>query len=396
MLNPTDGHIVVGVRIDDHRFIGRMRAAQLLQVAVDPRRTEDLRQVAADAELDAVRRMRMEVQRLFEGAKAKNVQPYAQYLLGIRNGQEGVAPPIILFTQDELTTEEDDSGSARLLLPYGVPLVAIDGETQLAARYEAASLDQETKQDLVPVMICYGRDLGWARQVFHDLNLLSVRPNAAIGISMDSRDPLTYVAREVEKHVAFFNGRVNTVRRQLRRSDPHLVTITGLRGACVTLAKGIGGVRYGARPADVDRNDVDDVVRIAVEWFTAVTAAIGPAIEDREHALASAPAALAAIGALGHELFGLASPELRREKREVLAAELRKVTWDKGRAWEGIAGKFSPKGRFSVGGSKETAYAVYSALSDATSEGYSRIRPNIAHPETEEVNEQAPLHSGSD
>ena len=49
-----------------------------------------------------------------------------------------------------------------------------------------------------------------------------------------------------------------------------------------------------------------------------------------------------------------------------------------------------------MGGSKETAYAVYSALSDATSEGYSRIRPNIAHPETEEVNEQAPLHSGSD
>ena len=45
---------------------------------------------------------------------------------------------------------------------------------------------------------------------------------------------------------------------------------------------------------------------------------------------ASAPAALAAIGALGHELFGLASPELRREKREVLAAELRKVTWGQG------------------------------------------------------------------
>ena len=41
------------------------------------------------------------------------------------------------------------------------------------------------------------------------------------------------------------------------------------------------------------------------------------------------------------------------------------------------ASKFTPKGAFSVGGSKETAYAVYEALHDTTSPGYGRIRPSV-------------------
>ena len=50
----------------------------------------------------------------------------------------------------------------------------------------------------------------------------------------------------------------------------------------------------------------------------------------------------------------------------------------KGKTWEGIAGKFSPRGRFSVGGSKETAYAVYAALADRSSDGYDRVRTAAA------------------
>src|SRR5262245_10648458 len=99
MLNPTDGHIIAGAVLDEHRFMGRMRGAQLLQVAVDPRRTEDLRQVNTSADLEAVRRIRTEVQRLFEGAKAKNVEPYAKYIVALKAGQPGMAPPIILFTE---------------------------------------------------------------------------------------------------------------------------------------------------------------------------------------------------------------------------------------------------------------------------------------------------------
>jgi DNA sulfur modification protein DndB len=377
-LNPTDGHIVAGVVLDEHRFLGKMRGAQLLQVAIDPRKTEDLKQVSTSVDLEELRRIRTEVQRLFEGAKAKNVEPYAKYIAELRNGQAGMTPPIILFTQQTLPTAELQGGTALAQIPYGTQVVAIDGETQLAARFVAADINSATKQELVPVMLCHGRSLEWARQVFHDLNTLGVQPNAALSISMDQRDPLTYVARQVEKRVPFFTGRVNTVRRQLRRKDPNVVTITSLRGGCVTLAEGIGGVKYGVGPVHVDPNRIPQIETVAIEWFGAVVQALGTAMEDRERTLAAAPAVVAAMGAVGHELVNIADPAQRASRREELIEKLRLVRWEKGQLWEGIAGKFSPKGKFSVGGSKETAYAVYAALTDRQNEGYRRVRGSLA------------------
>jgi len=68
--------------------------------------------------------------------------------------------------------------------------VAIDGETQLAARHEARNLNEETMQEFVPIYVCHGRDKQWARQSFHDLNALGVKPNAALSIGMDARERL--------------------------------------------------------------------------------------------------------------------------------------------------------------------------------------------------------------
>jgi DGQHR domain-containing protein len=369
-LNTTEGHIVAGVSLDGHRFLGRMKAAQLMQVAQDPRRTEDEKQVAADASLSETRKVREMVQRLFEGAKERNVGPYADYLVAVHNGQNGMAPPIILFTKEKLSWTNTPDAGGQIQIPYGTMLIAIDGETQLAARFEAASKDPATQSALVPVMICHGLDLTWARQVFHDLNLLGVRPNAAVGISMDARDPATGIARTIEQEVPFFKDRVNTVRRQLRRSDKHVVTITALRGACVTLAEGIGGVKHGAKPVAV-AGDPKHLAEVAKEWFRAVADAIGPAIELREQSVASAPAVLAAIGAMGHALVNVPS---RQSEMKKLIDELKAVDWDKGEHWNGIAGKLSPSGKLSIGGSKETAYAVYRALTDATQPNYQRIR----------------------
>jgi DNA sulfur modification protein DndB len=326
--------------------------------------------------LENLRKIRMEIQRLFEGAKAKNVEPYATYIVAVHEGQNGMAPPIILFTETNLSVEENETGTgtASIQIPWNVRLVAIDGETQLAARFEAANINAATEDDFVPVIICHGRTIKWARQVFHDLNLLAVRPNAALGISMDERDLLTQVARDIEEKVPFFRSRVNKVRRQLRGSDREVVTITALRGACVTLAEGIGGVKYGAKPVPVDRDRVQRITETAIDWFDAVTKLIGAAIEDRTHKLASAPPVLAAIGAMGHALLEARTDHDKSRTQDRLLEQLKTVHWAKGSAWEGVAGKFTPRGRFSVGGTKETAYAVYSALSDRNDPAYARIR----------------------
>jgi DNA sulfur modification protein DndB len=100
-------------------------------------------------------------------------------------------------------------------------------------------------------------------------------------------------------------------------------------------------------------------------------------MEDRDNKLASAPSVLAAIGAVGHELLHTDDPQLRAKMRDELIERLREVDWPRGKQWEGIAGKFTPKGAFSIGGSKETAYAIYGALTDDTSPAYAQVRPSL-------------------
>jgi DGQHR domain-containing protein len=377
-LNPTNGHIIAGTRVDENRFIGRVKAAQLFQLAPDPRATEDKKKLDASKEVQDLYDVRQDVQRLFEGQKKRNVAGYAEYIVGLHNGDDGITPPITLFSETPLEVDEQADGTCFIQIPWGEQLIAIDGETQLAARHEAANLEPKTKNEFVAVYLCHGRDKLWARQAFHDLNTLGVRPNAALSIGMDARDPLTRVCRDVERHVPFFKDRVNKVRRQLRSTDPDVVTITALRGACVTLAKGINGVQYGARPVPIDEVKLASIEAAAIDWFTALTEVIHSSMEDRENKLASAPSVLAALGAAGHPLVEVPNEIDRKAKARQIAASLANVKWERSKRWEGIAGKFTPKGAFAVGGAKETAYAVYSALTDPNDPGYHTIRDAVS------------------
>ena len=377
-LHPTNGHIIAGTKIDESRFIGRVKTAQLFQIAPNPVDTENKKKLDASKDVQDLASVREEVQRLFEGQKKKNVPAYADYIVQLHNGEDGITPVITLYSEKPLEIEEREDGTAFIQVPWDQRLVAIDGETQLAARHEAANIDEGTKQDFVPIYVCHGKDMHWARQSFHDLNTLGVRPNAALSIGMDARDPITQLTRDLERQVPFFDGRVNKVRRQLRAADTDVVTITALRGACVTLAKGINGVQFGARPVQVDDKELPAIRAAAVDWFTALGEAIGPALEDRNNKLASAPSVLAALGAIGHQLVAVQDAATRKARAEQLARSLKVVNFERDKAWEGIAGKFTPKGSFAVGGAKETAYAVYSALIDPASSGYSRIRPDNA------------------
>jgi DGQHR domain-containing protein len=373
-LSPTRGHLVSGTCINPHEFEGRVMAAQLFQFAEDPRKTENETEYRGNPILEDLRRLRVEVQRLFTGEKKNNVEPYSKYIVSLSKGDVGLTPTIVLWSPNPLGYEEREDGAAMLLIPFTERLMAIDGETQLAARYVARDIEPKTAEIWVAIKICHGRDAKWAQQVFHDLNVLAVQPNAALAIGMDSRDPLTNVAREVEDQVPLFKGRVNKQSRQLTKSARDIMTITTLRGACITLAEGISGVKYGTKPVTIPRDRVETIRTVAREWFGAVAEHIGVAIEDRERTIACAPAVMAAIGALGHELVGIDDLASRRRRMTELAQRLTAINWTKGQHWEGVAGKFTPKGKFSLGGPKETAYAVYAAINDSTSAGYGQVR----------------------
>lgn len=379
-LDPLDGNILAGVKVDDHRFLARVQVAQLLKLCEDPRRAEDARERERSSQLQAVHELRSQVQRLFDGEKKRNVPRYAEYIVLIYRGQsKGMTPPITLYSPTQLKVEAEGHGLGYIQLGWNTVIIAIDGDTQLAARFEASSIEPQTNGQLIAVDITHGLPIDWAQQAFHDMNLLAVRPNAALGIGMDQRDPLTHVAREVEKSVPFFTGRVNTVRRQLRPSDREIITITALRGACITLAEGIGGVRFGAKAVQVPTDRVPAIQAAALEWWRAVTDLLGPSMEDRDGCVTGAPAVLAAIGALGHDLVAISDPNARAAEIEKKLLLLRTVDWKKGQHWVTVgAGTTTRKGDYVVSGPKQAAHAIYKALTDQTDAAFTAIRRRSA------------------
>jgi DNA sulfur modification protein DndB len=141
----------------------------------------------------------------------------------------------------------------------------------------------------------------------------------------------------------------------------------------VNVAKGIAGVQYGARPVPTDGLDLHDVTEVAVAWLDQFFGTFHREVSDRETYLASSSAVLSAIGAMGNAI--LAVPDWQRgSTSERLLNSLRDVDWHKGEHWQGIAGRFTPKGVFSVSGTKEVGYAVFNALADPANPSYSTVR----------------------
>jgi DGQHR domain-containing protein len=375
-LNPTEGHVLAGVKVDEHRFIARVKPAQLFQMVVNPMLTEDEEEREKNRDVQASWDIRRQVQRLFEGAKEKNVSKYASYICGLAAGGDGLTPVIELYTEKPLETSVGVAGTGYVQVPFDLRFVAIDGETQLAARIEAASMNQATKDPFVPLSVIHGRTIDFARQCFHDLNLLGVRPNTAVGLSMDARDPLTSITRHVADMVPLFMGRVEQQRRQLRRKDKSIVTLPALRGGCVTFCTGIQGVKYGAKPVppeDLKKASLEEYRDACVTWWRAFAERFGPALENREFTVAGAPAMLAAIGAVGHRIMGTPEGQRGEEIKQILNT-LAGVKWERGENWFNVIGKASKTGGLAIAGSKEIAYSTYAALSDPSSPLYSQIR----------------------
>ncbi|MBI3953230.1 MAG: hypothetical protein HY330_01810 [Chloroflexi bacterium] len=376
-IDPSEGIPLIGkVARDGSFFAGLVLTKVLFNLTENPLLVEQAKFREASPNMQEVADLREQVQRLFIGAKKKNVASYAKYLLSMLDGAHGVVPPIVLWTPDKLKLIMEESAEA-IIVPFGKLMIAIDGETQLAARYEARKEDQRILETEVPVIIHHEKPAPWARQAFHDLNTFGVRPNAALSISMDEREPLTGIARQVEKEVALFTGRVSHSKRQLGARDKEIVTLSALRLGCVTFAKGITGVQFGSRPVELAPGDTERVGHAAVTWFNAVAGVMGNAFSDRR-AVAGSATAMAAIGALGNQLLQLSKDEERAQKAIHLARTLlRPVDWSADQHWDGIIGKRSPKGKLSIAGPKEAAYTMYAALSDADDPGYLKIRPSV-------------------
>jgi hypothetical protein len=394
--DPSEGQAIVVVPVNDHEAVATMKVGQLLQLVPDPRKSEDPKQVESDPTLRAYAALRREVQRAVQGAKAKNAIGFGRYIVeGLRGERPWIVPAITLYHPLPLQAVKMPNGQPGLVLPYGDFFVAIDGETQRLAWQYAAQEHPPAMSERVKVVIHHGKHETDARQGFYDLNTREVKPNAAIAIAMDTMDIATKITRRVmEESIVLEGGNlVNLQRRQLRRTDQELVTISGLRTGIVTTILGSTGLQIGSRPieptnAALEGVDLDGLADAVVDVWTVILEELEGELkqERRATSVVSAPAILAGLGVLAHH----AVPKPPRKDGvdswtvDQVISRLKEVSWDrtvtpdgsttKSSPWDGIAGKFTPAGSFSLGGPKEVGYAVADALENVDGEPGRKIR----------------------
>lgn len=122
----------------------------------------------ADEDEKRVYNLREEIQRAFNKTRRDNVESYKTYINELHNGNiRGAVPNITLYTNASASYDKE---SGELRIPYGAPLIAIDGETQTAARFRLMSENSDTGSIPVKFNIHYNIDIDAAKKIVHDLN----------------------------------------------------------------------------------------------------------------------------------------------------------------------------------------------------------------------------------
>lgn len=385
-LDLSAGAYVKGIKLTETTFLASTTFKQLRTITRDP----DMLQPGSkrgndDPSIENERAMHELIQRALAGNKKSNVPRYTRYIEQLVRGEiPGVLPPMHLWSVSGLGVHSVGA-TTYALVPNGEHLLAIDGETQLASHHalgRATTVDGDTRREHLDfplaAIVHHGIDVRTARQYFHDLNLLAVRPNTSLGLAMDTQDPVMQVVGDVEA-LDVLAGRVDKMSRQLPRKTTKLVTLQSLRQMVVNVAKGISGVQYGARPAPLGDLDIRELTAVASDWIEAYFTTFEQEIADRETHLAGTGPVLAAVGAMAEELLSF-DREHRRARQQAMLDDLRTVDWHKGDHWLNIAGAYTSSGVFSVKGTKEVAYAVFAALSDSSSAGYHQVRTGQPRP----------------
>jgi hypothetical protein len=378
------GQQISGVAVDEHRFVAVMKFARLERLVENPLTASDAKVRSGSGRLAEYYELHQEIQRAFDHGKKTNARAYAEYILSLKRGANGDTPTIDLYTPSPLPVNETKN---RVLWRYETVMVPFDGETQLAARFLAATSDPATKDMPVVVTITHGLSVDYARQCFHDRNAYQRRAPVPVALAMDSRDPLIQVVRAIEEKVSSAKGQILWRSRQMpQKGKDHIAAASFIRTAVACFGHGIGGVQMqkGELPEGLSP---EDFTRRAIIWFGRVIEKVGPYMRDRETFVASSPAVWAALGAMGKQVADPNVTDIAALEglADGLISMLDGVNWSKGPHWIGIAIKSTGPdgGGYSfAGGAKDTGSVAFKALSEPGEAVYSQIRASLSAPST--------------
>ncbi len=368
--------LVSGQVISENRFVTTMKMARLARLVSNPLSAYEQKDRESSQRLSDYFEVHQEIQREFNKGKRSNARDYAQYIVEICNGADGDTPTIDFYTAEALDVIQGLPGSlAKIAIPYGTAMVPYDGETQLAARFLAGTIDRKTLNMMVPITITHGKPPKYARQCFRDRNYYQHRASVGMSMSMDGRDPMIAAIRSLETNVPDgFKKKISWKGRQIPAGGGYIAAASYLRTAMLCFAHGIAGIQLktGDLPKGIAEEEFN---RRATIWFGRLVQKTGSYMVNRKEFVTSSPAIWAALGALGHPLIS-ADPDDVDKLSNQLIDNINNIDWSVGDHWVGIAIKASAKpGKYSfAGGAKDSGTIASKAISDPSDPNYSKIR----------------------
>lgn len=197
---------IQGVSVNSTKFIGVTDLKTLASAGISRPSSKASELGGSDKAYSNCHELRQDIQRAFNKARKDNAQSYARYIRGLETkGAAGGCPPINLFTPSVCRIE-----NGMLEIPFRASLVAIDGETQLEARFILLDEDVKNAADWkIPVVIWHGCGDDMARQYLVDTNLYANPINSVTAMSMDRTGRLTAAVKMAIKNAGYTDKQIN-------------------------------------------------------------------------------------------------------------------------------------------------------------------------------------------
>jgi DGQHR domain-containing protein len=234
-------------------------------------------------------------------------------------------------------------------------------ELQEASTPEEAARVKEKLERLenmcVPVVIFEGLDEKQEQQLFHDLNLLAVKPNKSVSLKFDNTDLYNLMAKELKDENEYLRRYgVETEKTQLKETNPNLMVLSTLRNMISFIIAGTDKENDVLTLDNYDENKqmVNEVLN---EIFRVL-----PQANDRNTYILGLAATLQGIAKYVHYLLN--SNDILNWKEYV--AGLGNINWrHDNQAWNGYGGSFDPiKRKFVFGGTGGGIKGVFKFLID--------------------------------
>jgi DGQHR domain-containing protein len=131
-------------------------------------------------------------------------------------------------------------GAGKLTLRSTIVLFPADGQHRSASIKEAIDDEPMLSSKSIPVVLIPYVRPQIVRQMFSDLNLNAKPVGKSVGLSFETRDPVTMVAKQLMVTVPLFKDRVNRASNSLPDSSKNVITLSTLHAVTKDLLLGLG------------------------------------------------------------------------------------------------------------------------------------------------------------